>query len=156
LGNIIGGDDTSGKGRTVDAFILAQRIIEPGHQAWGVGLGQVKTMGYDIIRSYYLYYTDHPVAIPNAVAETLAIFGWVGVALRFSVQALFFFLTKPWKSYYRLAIFIFIFIYQFTGSFLTNGAEYVLWIIAFFPGIESGKIEAGNSVWQKPGNEGLL
>jgi hypothetical protein len=28
-------------------------------------------------------------------------------------------------------LFIFIFVYQFTGSFITNLAEYVIWILAF-------------------------
>lgn len=133
LDNIITGDDTSGKGRTRDAFFLAGRIISGGYETWGVGLGQIKTMGYDVIRSYYLYYTDHPVAIPNAVAETLTIFGWVGVTLRFVLQLFFFVITRPWKNDYRLCLFIFIFIYQFTGSYLTNLAEYVIWILAFTP-----------------------
>ncbi len=130
IANIFEGQDTSGKGRTVDAFILAQKIIE-GNEAWGIGLGQIKTMGYDIIRSYYLYYTDHPVAIPNAAAETLTIFGWVGLSLRILVQAVLFILTKPWKNPYRLTLFFFIFIYQFTGSYITNLGEYVCWILAF-------------------------
>jgi len=131
IGNIVAGEDTSGKGRTMDAFILADRIIAGGYETWGIGLGQIKTMGYDVIRSYYLYYTDHPVAIPNAVAETLTIFGWVGVAMRFMIQLLFFFLTRPWRNDYRLVLFLFIFVYQFTGSYLTNVAEYVIWILAF-------------------------
>jgi len=131
LANIIAGEDTSGKGRTIDAFILAIKIMGTENETWGIGLGQIKTMGYDIIRSYYLYYTDHPVAIPNAVAETLTIFGWVGLCLRLFIEAALFFITKPWTSYYRLLLFIFIFIYQFTGSYITNGAEYVVWVLAF-------------------------
>ncbi|MBC7536218.1 MAG: hypothetical protein H7258_11050, partial [Ferruginibacter sp.] len=42
-----------------------------------------------------------------------------------------FFYTKVWTNYFRLLLFIFIFIYQFTGSFVTNIAEYVIWILAF-------------------------
>jgi hypothetical protein len=38
-----------------------------------------------------------------------------------------------WRNYYRLLLFTFIFIYQFTGSFITNVAEYVIWIMAFTP-----------------------
>ncbi|MGZ5135232.1 MAG: hypothetical protein ACXWCG_08785, partial [Flavitalea sp.] len=46
-----------------------------------------------------------------------------------------FFKTKVWSNYYRLSLFLFIFIYQFTGSYLTNIAEYVIWILAFHPGL---------------------
>jgi len=88
-------------------------------------------MGADIIREYYLYYTNAKTAIPNAVAETIAVFGWVGVAVRIFLQFFFFYHTKVWRNYYRLILFLFIFVYQFTGSFLTNLAEYVIWILAF-------------------------
>lgn len=142
--NILAGEDTSGRGRTLDAFILSQKIIE-GNEAWGIGLGQVKTMGYDIIRSYYLYYTYHPVAIPNAAAETLTIFGWVGLSLRLAIEVLLFFITRPWKNHYRLLLFLFIFIYQFTGSYLTNLAEYVVWIMAFTPAFGEFSVRGGRT-----------
>ena len=83
------------------------------------------------IRDYYLYYIDMQVAIPNAVAETMAIFGWVGVSLRLGIEIFLFFYTRVWTNYYRLLLFLFIFVYQFTGSFITNIAEYVIWILAF-------------------------
>jgi hypothetical protein len=129
--NILNGEDTSGNGRTVDAFILAQKLLKEKSEYWGVGLGQIKLVGQDIIRGYYLYYWDYVVAIPNAAAETLAIFGWVGFSLRMLLELFFFFHTRVWSNYYRLLLFLFIFVYQFTGSFITNGAEYVIWILAF-------------------------
>ena len=64
-------------------------------------------------------------------AETLAIFGWVGFCVRIFIELSLFFYTKVWKNYYRLLLFLFIFLYQFTGSFITNIAEYVIWIMAF-------------------------
>ncbi len=131
LGNILSGKDTSGNGRTVDAFILAQKLIKDGNEYWGVGIGQIKIVGEELIRSFYLYYNDFTVAIPNAAAETLAIFGWVGLSLRLFLEVMLFFYTRVWTNYYRLLLFIFMFIYQFTGSFITNGAEYVIWILAF-------------------------
>ncbi len=141
--NIISGIDTSGKGRTSDAYFLASQILEQKSMIWGVGPGQIKILGADIIRNYYLYDLDYnKIAIPNAVAETLAIFGWVGFSLRFLVEFFFFFYTKVWTNYYRLLLFIFIFLYQFTGSFITNIAEYVIWILAFtnvFPDFDIGK-----------------
>lgn len=131
IGNIIAGQDLSGRGRTRDAFILARQMLEQSNQWWGVGIGQIKVAGADIIRSYYLYNPEYPVSIPNATAETLAVFGWTGIVLRFLIEVLLFFYTKAWSNYYRLLLFLFIFIYQFTGSFITNIAEYVIWILAF-------------------------
>ncbi len=131
IGNVISGADTSGQGRTSDAFILAQKILNVSDPLWGCGPGQIKFKGADIIRSYYLYYEETKVAIPNAVAETLAIFGWVGLSLRILIQLVLFFVTRVWSNYYRLALFLFIFLYQFTGSFITNGAEYLIWVFAF-------------------------
>ena len=131
IGNIFSGEDSSGKGRTVDAFLLAYKIINEKNEYWGIGLGQIKLVGDTIIRNYYLYNMDIIVTIPNAAAETLAIFGWVGFLIRISIELILFFYTRVWTNYYRLALFFFMFIYQFTGSFVTNVAEYVIWILAF-------------------------
>ena len=131
IGNIFSGHDTSGKGRTIDAFILANRILETGNEFWGIGIGQIKIVGANIIRNYYMYDPGYAVAIPNAVAETWAMFGWIGVSLRILIEVFLFFYTRVWSNYYRLLLFLFIFIYQFTGSFITNTAEYVIWILAF-------------------------
>lgn len=132
INNIFAGNDLSGRGRTVDSFILADRILGHGSHWWGIGPGQIKITGAEIIRKYYAYDPDYEVlTIPNAVAETWTIFGAIGLALRFSIEISLFFYTRVWRSYYRLALFAFIFIYQFTGSFITNLAEYVIWILAF-------------------------
>jgi hypothetical protein len=131
IGNILSGNDLSGKGRTLDAFILAERMLNEKDKYWGIGLGQVKILGEDIIRNFYQYPPNYPVAIPNAMAETLAIFGWTGFVLKLSLELFLFFYTRVWNNYYRMMLFFFIFIYQFTGSFITNIAEYVIWILAF-------------------------
>ena len=149
LGNILSGNDTSGSGRTSDAFLLAGKIMEQKSLAWGIGPGQIKILGADIIRSYYLYDLDYNTfAIPNAVAETMVIFGYIGLFLRFLIELFLFFYTRVWKNYYRLLLFIFIFLYQFTGSFITNIAEYVIWILAFtntFPGFDIRKNYPGSA-----------
>jgi len=129
--NIFSGQDSSGKGRTVDAFLLANKMLQEKNEYWGIGLGQVKIIGDNIIRNYYHYNMDITATIPSAAAETLAIFGWIGFTLRIGVEILLFFFTRVWTNYYRLLLFFFIFIYQFTGSFITNIAEYVIWILAF-------------------------
>jgi hypothetical protein len=132
IDNIFSGTDSSGRGRTFEAFILADKMLAEKSYMWGIGLGQVKIVGTEIIRDYYLYPMDYTVfAIPNAAAETLAIFGWLGLSLRIVIEIFLFFHTKVWKNYYRLLLFLFVFLYQFTGSFITNIAEYVIWILAF-------------------------
>ncbi len=152
LDNILIGNDSSGNGRTSEAFILARQILEQKSLAWGIGAGQVKILGADIIRSYYLYdlnYTDF--AIPNAAAETFAIFGWIGLSLRLLIEIFFFFYTRVWTNYYRLLLFLFIFLYQFTGSFITNIAEYVIWILAFtnaFPAFDVVSKKRNDIIYQ--------
>ena len=131
ISNIFSGQDSSGKGRTVDAFLLACKMLNEKNEYWGIGLGQIKLVGDNIIRNYYLYNMDIIATIPNAAAETLAIFGWVGFLIRILVELFLFFYTRVWTNYYRLLLFFFMFIYQFTGSFITNVAEYVIWILVF-------------------------
>jgi hypothetical protein len=132
--NVMSGKDPSGKGRTFEAFWLADQLLAKKSYWWGIGAGQIKILGLDLIRDYYGYgYDTRQVAIPNAAAETLAIFGWVGFVVRILTQWFFFMYTRVWRNYYRLLLFTFIFIYQFTGSFITNVAEYVIWIMAFTP-----------------------
>lgn len=132
INNIFSGSDLSGRGRTFDAFILANKLLAEKSYFWGIGPGQIKILGGDIIRDFYLYPLDYNIiAIPNATAETLAIFGWLGLFLRLFVELALFFYTKVWTSYFRLFLFLFIFLYQFTGSFITSIAEYVVWILAF-------------------------
>lgn len=129
--NIFRGSDTSAKGRTKEAFLIAGKILDDANAWWGVGLGQIRVTGGDLIRKYYQYEPGVAVAIPNAAAETLAVFGWSGLILRLLIEISLFFFTRVWKNYYRLVLFVFIFLYQFTGSFITNAAEYVIWILAF-------------------------
>ena len=40
--NIFSGQDSSGKGRTFDAFVLAGKILQDKNEYWGIGLGQIK------------------------------------------------------------------------------------------------------------------
>lgn len=131
LENIVSGKDTSAMGRTAEAFELAQKMLKENNPYWGIGPGQLNLAGADMIRGYYLYYFNTPVAIPNAAAETLVLFGWVGLVLRLFIELFFFFITGVWRNYYRLLLFMFMFLYQFTGSYITNVAEYVIWIMAF-------------------------
>ena len=129
--NIVSGVDASGNGRTVEAFILADKILDLRNPLWGIGLGQIKIIGADTIRDFYQYPMEYIISLPNAAAETLAIFGWIGFILRIFIEVVLFFYTRVWQNYYRLLLFFFVFIYQFSGSYITNLAEYVIWILAF-------------------------
>jgi len=133
--NVLSGHDISTQGRTSDAFYLAERILEKRDSWWGIGPGQLKVIGADIVRQYYQYQPDMDIiTIPNAMAETLLVFGWIGLFIRMAVEIGLFVYTKPWKNYYRLALFTFMFFYQFTGSFITSTAEYAIWVLAFTDG----------------------
>ncbi|HXD78155.1 MAG TPA: hypothetical protein VN616_10135 [Puia sp.] len=135
--NILSGHDTSFKGRTYDAFFLGWHIAGMKSYLFGCGPGQFRQLGLELFRQYYTLPNATPdqVAIPNSLGDTLAAFGLLGVGLRLFIEVFFFFRTKVWRNYYRLSLFLFIFIYQFTGSFLTNIAEYVIWIMAFHPAL---------------------
>jgi hypothetical protein len=133
IGKIITGHDSSAKGRTFEAFMLADKIGALKSSWFGIGWGQLKIIGAETIRNYYNYPEDYGISIPNATAETIAVLGWVGFALRLTIEGFFFFRTKVWTNYYRMFLFLFIFLYQWTGSFLTNFAEYAIWILAFSP-----------------------
>ncbi len=132
LENIFTGKDTSANGRTIESFTMAWRIADLKNIYFGVGLGQIKLMAAEVVHKYYKYWGILPrYDIPNAMGESLAIFGITGVIFRISLECWLFYKTKVNTNYYRLALFIFIFIYQFTGSFITNIVEYVIWILAF-------------------------
>ena len=129
--NIFSGNDLSGRARTVDSFIIAKNLLGEDHKWFGIGFGQIKLKGASFIQEYYMYVKDFVPTIPNAMAETWTVFGWTGMLVRLFIEIFLFFHTKVWNNYYRLWLFFFIFIYQFTGSFITNIAEYVIWIVAF-------------------------
>ena len=136
LNNIRAGEDTSARGRTYESFQLAWNLAKLQNEWLGIGLGQLKIFGREYIIQFYGYsnmITD--VRIPNAVAETLNVYGIVGIIIRFSIIIFLFIKTKVWQNYYRLLLFIFIFIYQFTGSFLFNLVEYMIWVLAFSPAL---------------------
>ena len=135
LSNVFEGQDTSFRGRTTDSFFIAWEIASKKSILFGCGPGQVKVLGVDILRHFYRtnIFSTANTTIPNVLAETLAVYGLIGVFLRVGVELWLFFRTRVYSNYYRLALFLFIFIYQFTGSYITNIAEYVIWILAFHP-----------------------
>jgi len=71
--------------------------------------------------------------IPNSIGDLLGTLGLIGVAIKLFLEGYFFFRTRVFRNDYRLTLFLFIFVYQFTGSFISNIAEYAIWILAFKP-----------------------
>lgn len=132
IGNIFSGEDTSTNGRTFESFAIGWKVAQLKSIWFGCGLGQVKLLMPDIVMTYFSHWGEvNAYRIPNAVAETLAIFGIFGLVVRFSLIFYFFIKTAVYTNYFRLTLFLFIFIYQFTGSYVTNSVEYVIWVLAF-------------------------
>jgi len=133
LENIFTGKDTSAKGRLVDSFMFSWDLVRNYDIWFGVGPGQIKILAHDFIVNFYKYNeakTD-VVRIPNAIGEMMATYGIYGLAVKLFTEIYFFFRLKIYRNLYNLSLFVFIFIYQFSGSFLTNVAEIGIWVIAF-------------------------
>jgi hypothetical protein len=117
---------------------------------WGAGFGQTKHLAPDIAFIYDRYWADKGGGLHNSFAETLATFGLIGVSIKLFLELYLFFKKRVYTNYYLLGLFLFIFVYQFTGSFITNVAEYVIWILIIsrrFPEFDI----AGIQTVHKPG-----
>jgi len=89
--NVLAGIDTSANGRTIDSFSMAWRLADIKNIFFGIGLGQIKIMVVEVARTYYRYWgIFERYDIPNAMGETLAIFGLTGVALRLFLEGYLF------------------------------------------------------------------
>ena len=133
LVNLFEGRDSSFKGRVFDSIYLAFKAANEKSLLFGAGLGQFKVVAKDFYMQFYHVTDIDTVRLPNSVCDTIATFGVSGLLIRLITQIYLFFRTKVYANYYQLGLFIFVFIYQFTGSFLTNIAEYVIWVLAFVP-----------------------
>jgi hypothetical protein len=142
--NILDGIDTSAKGRTSDSYTLAYKVASERSIWFGTGLGQIKTLAPAIVAKHLNYWgVLETVRIPNTIAETFATFGILGLIIRFTAIFYFFIKTKVLSNYYQTVLFVFVFIYQFTGSFLVNVTEFVIWILAFSPVFPHFNVKAG-------------
>ncbi len=145
--NIFDGKDTSANGRLSDSFMFAKDLIFAKSVAFGIGPGQVKILAHDMIINFYKYdgQIAQTVRIPNSMAEMLASFGVYGFITKIFFEIYFFIKLKLWNNIYSLALFIFIFIYQFTGSFLTSVAEIGVWMFVFSAHFPEFNVEYLNS-----------
>lgn len=131
--NILTGRDTSANGRLFESFMFAYDLAASRSLWFGVGLGHIKIFGHDLIINFYKYEGElaEIVRIPNSMAEWLATYGVVGFIGKLAAETYFFFRCRVYKNPYNLSLFIFIFVYQFTGSFLVNTAEMLIWALVF-------------------------
>lgn len=137
--SFIQGDDISGVARVFDPWTLGHQIMQQKSNFFGVGWGHIKLLGRDIIYQHYNYskFSNITVRIPNSAAEVFTTLGYIGLVLKIVIEFFLYKRTKVKYSRYRSLIFWFIFVYQFTGSYSSNLAEYVLWILAFTKTIDS-------------------
>ena len=145
------GEDESINGRTTEAFYLASEMIKAKSEIFGIGHGQIKILGEEFIRPYYGYKKElwPVVALPNAAAETMAVFGYLGLAIRLGLQCFIFFFFKVHRNLFSLCLFLFLFIYQFMGSFYMSGAEIAFWVLcssSVFPGFNIQELRTANSI----------
>ncbi|MCU0369918.1 MAG: hypothetical protein MUC31_00745, partial [Bacteroidales bacterium] len=70
--------------------------------------------------------------------------GIYGFVLKIFFEWYFFIRLKIYRNLYSLCLFLFLFIYQFTGSFLVNAAEIGIWAIIFagrFPAFQAEQLK---------------
>lgn len=134
MNNLMNGLDTSGRGRTYESFEIAWRVLQLNYPLTGIGLGQFKFIGRDVLLHYYKYHTiPSVVRLPNALAETLVSFGVLGVFIRVFIQIYWAFKRRIVNNLFQISLFISLFIYQFTGGFLMHSFEYYYWILVVVP-----------------------
>lgn len=133
LSNILEGEDTSAMGRLYYSFMFAVDLIVHHNIFFGIGPGQIKIVAHDMIVNHYEYHgsLETIVRIPNSMGEMLAIYGVYGFVFKLFIEIYFFLKFRIYANMYSTMLFLFIFIYQFTGSYLTNVAELGIWAIVF-------------------------
>jgi hypothetical protein len=125
---VANGGDSSTQSRTIFSFVAAYAVASVKSIWWGAGLGQTKLTDFTTLG---IGFTAN--IIPNAIAATFAELGIIGVVLKVAVEFYLFFRARVYVNSFRLAMFTITFIAQFTGSFLTNIQEYVMWCFAIYP-----------------------
>lgn len=133
LTNIFKGEDTSAMGRLYYSFMFATDLVVHHNILFGIGPGQVKIVAHDMIVNHYKYHgtIGEVVRIPNSMAEMLSIYGVYGLIAKLFLEVYFFVKLRIYNNLYALILFVTIFIYQFTGSYISNVAELGIWAIVF-------------------------
>ena len=145
LENILQGKDTSAMGRLVYSFMFAKELAVQHSLLFGVGPGQIKILAHDLIVNHYKYQGEiaETVRIPNAMAEMLATGGVYGFVLKLFLEIWFFIRQRIYANIFAFTLFIFLFVYQFTGSFIVNVAELGCWALIFSVRFEEFELTSG-------------
>lgn len=133
LNDFVNGRDASGTGRIFASTSIAVEVASQKSLWWGVGPGQTKTY-YDVMINFMkLNYQQGWMneGLYNSIADVFASIGIIGVLLKIFSEWYLFFKTRVYSNYFRLTLFITIFIYQFTGSNIANLSEYIIWVLVF-------------------------
>lgn len=137
VSDILNGDDSSVNNRSWQAFILADQIVRLKSIYWGLGPGQVKIIGADLIHAMYgngynsVSRQEFVARIPSAMADTIVVFGYIGGVVRLLIEICLFIARKVYLSSFRFCLFLFVFVMQFVHSNVANQAEYLIWLLAF-------------------------
>jgi hypothetical protein len=126
VNRILSGHDTSANAHLTEGYVAGFAIAKKTNIWWGAGVGQTKLY----IESVDTW-AKSDISLNCAVSETLATLGIVGLALRFLLEGIFFFRSRPWEDPYRLSLFVFIFVLQFGYGYLNDPVEYIVFAIAF-------------------------
>lgn len=132
--DLFSGKDTSGNSRLFESYLLSLRALNFDKLFFGLGVGQFKVEGFDLVKNFYHYnYQDSwgPI-MPNSAADWLVHLGIFGLGLKLFFEIYLFFKTRVFTDFFRFGCFVFIFLYQFTGGYLVCLPELVLWSLAFF------------------------
>jgi hypothetical protein len=130
VSKILEGKDGSGNVRVVYATSAAYNMINKYNYYFGVGFGETKKYVNQFTSQFQGYGTDR---LPNSFASTLATVGIIGILLKFIFLLFFFIKTRVYDNIFRLTLFFYILVYGFTGGWMLNVYEFILWAFAFSP-----------------------
>jgi len=134
VADIGSGTDKSANERTTVAYLEGFKMAQHKDLWFGVGLGEAKEMtGAQLTNIAGIEKNRVDAAVADQLGET----GIAGLILRFGLEIFFFIKTRPDKNAFRLTLFVWMFCMQFASSFLSDVEEYVIWIMAFSPVLDT-------------------
>lgn len=156
IADVVNMQDVSGNARLFDPWTLSYQILKKNGNTFftGIGWGQIKIVGHDIIQNFYGYFDnddsqDVSYGLPNLVCAMLTTTGILGLCIYFSILIYFYRKTKVSKSGYRKYLFWFAFIYQFTSGYTSFTLLYVIFILAYYPPIDTYFVQFKNVITKK-------
>lgn len=140
--NILAGNDSSTKGRTYEAYLIATIIAKKNNILTGIGPGQIKSAGRSEIIEHYKYNETliDTVRIPASSAEVLASYGAIGLFLKILLLIIGYIRCKVYQNRFSNFLFIFFFAYQFYGSFILSSIEIFSFALSYYFAIKHKNI----------------